>query len=545
MRRVRQTIYLSREDDETSRRSGWCVPAAHFLEYFSDALASDGTVSMIQPLIAPLYGGVSAHEILARLADEKVSDYEIVRGHWKKEWGETGFESRWRRALHDGVVAGSSRKKVALPQVKFPEPELTSPQGLEAVFRPDPSIWDGSFANNVWLQELPKPMTKLTWDNAALIAPELAARHGLSNGAVIRIEGRGRSIEAPVWIVPGQAQESVVLPLGYGRTGRIARGHGFKAGKLRVSQTPFILTGVRIAKTGKKTRLSSTQEHRRMEGRALALSAGRDEFIADPHWVHRRAHSPESASLYPPFVAGKHRWAMAIDLNACIGCSSCVIACQSENNTPNVGKKEVAKGREMHWLRVDDYAEDEAGDVRWLHQPVPCMHCENAPCEPVCPVAATTHSPDGINQMIYNRCVGTRYCSNNCPYKVRRFNFYEYADKHAESLRLMRNPDVTVRTRGVMEKCTFCIQRLNQATIEEKKSGRRFADGEVKTACQAACPTGAIVFGDWADPSSRVSVLKKNSLHYLILAELNVRPRVGYLGKILNPGAGETSGGPA
>jgi len=538
------SVRLGLYDDETSAQCQWHLPAAHYLEAWSDARAFDGTVTLMQPLVAPLYGGRSAHELLALLGEGGLrSGHDIVRDHWRAQWG-ADFESRWDRALQDGLVEGSAlaEKRVAVRHDAIRQAAAAPAEGadssLELIFTPDPSTWDGSFANNGWLQELPRPLTKLTWDNALLIAPGLAARLGIDNEDVVELACRGRTLEAPVWISPGHADGAASLSLGGGRTraGRVGDGKGCNAYALRSSDAPWFSPGLVIRKTGKKYPLATTQQHHTMAGRDLVRTATVAAFDRDPHAATPAfLPPPPAATLYPPARDDGYAWGMSINLGACIGCNACTIACQAENNIPVVGKAEVARGREMHWIRVDRYYEGAAASPCTHFQPVPCMQCEHAPCEVVCPVEASVHDSEGLNVQVYNRCVGTRFCSNNCPYKVRRFNFYQYADENTESLKAQRNPEVTVRMRGVMEKCSYCIQRIANARIEADKAGRRIRDGEVVTACQAACPTRAISFGDLNDPASRVRALKASPLDYALLAELNTRPRTTYLAKLTNP----------
>jgi molybdopterin-containing oxidoreductase family iron-sulfur binding subunit len=412
--------------------------------------------------------------------------------------------------------------------------------GLELVFRLDPFLLDGRFANNGWLQELPKPITKLTWDNAALLSPATARRLGVATEDVVVLRSGGRSVEAPVWVVPGHADESITVHLGYGRqrAGRVGNGIGFDANAIRASDAPWIVHGVELVKTGRSYPLASTQEHHSMEGRHLVIEASLDEFRREPGLVKERAEEPpKDLTLYAPHPYEGAAWGMTIDLATCVGCNACVAACNAENNIAVVGKDQVGRGREMHWLRVDRYFEGDESNPTIVHQPVPCMQCESAPCEVVCPVNATVHSNEGLNDMVYNRCVGTKYCSNNCPYKVRRFNFFKYQDWTTESLKLARNPDVTVRSYGVMEKCTYCVQRISQARITARKEERPVRDGEVVTACAQACPADAIVFGDLNDPASRVAAQKADARNYALLAELNTRPRTTYLASIRNTNA--------
>jgi MoCo/4Fe-4S cofactor protein with predicted Tat translocation signal len=556
-------IHSGLYEDETSAYCHWHVPATHYLESWSDIRAYDGTVTMLQPLIAPLYSGKSSHEILGALAGRSgESSYDTVRNYWKGQKLTGDFEMFWRTALHDGVVAGTTFQPKAV-QLKAPTNEWLArplspsdtrhptPDGsLEISFQPDPTIFDGRFANNGWLQELPKPLTKLTWDNAALISPKTAQRLGLSYqvGArggehgrvftdVIELRYEGRTLRVPSWIVPGHADECVTLHFGYGRTraGRVGNGTGFNAYDIRTANAPSYGTGLEIRKIGTQYMLACTQFHHSMEGRDLVRAATLEEYRKDPNFVQKEHHPEPEGSLYPGFKYEGYAWGMSIDVNACIGCNACVVACQAENNIAVVGKTEVTRAREMHWLRIDRYYKGSPENPETYHQPVPCMHCENAPCELVCPVGATNHSHEGLNDMVYNRCVGTRYCSNNCPYKVRRFNFFEYSDFDTPSLKPMRNPNVTVRSRGVMEKCTYCVQRINVAKIDAEKENRPVRDGEIQTACQAACPTQAIVFGDINNREAAVAKLKSESLNYGLLTELNTKPRTSYLAKLTNP----------
>jgi molybdopterin-containing oxidoreductase family iron-sulfur binding subunit len=535
-------IHLSLYEDETSELCHWHLPEAHPLEAWGDARAYDGTVTILQPLIEPLYAGRSALEVVSIFSGKpSQSGEEILREFWRGERGAGDFEHWWRTALHDGLVRGSefpakavSLRPDALAQLPAPAPAAA----LELSIRPDPNVWDGRFANNGWLQELPKPITKLTWDNAALLSPATAQRLGLASGDIAELELEGRSVRAPVWILPGHADDCLTVHLGYGRTraGKVAAGAGFNAYRLQTSDRPWSATGAEVRRTGERHLLASTQHHHAMEGRHLVREATLEEFHRDPHFAHHGAHTPPpELTLYPPVRYEGYSWGMTIDLNTCIGCGACVVACQAENNIPVVGKDQVARGRAMHWIRVDRYFEGDPAAPGIYHQPVPCMHCDHAPCEVVCPTAATVHSSEGLNQMVYNRCVGTRYCSNNCPYKVRRFNFYLYADWSAETLKMLRNPDVSVRSRGVMEKCTYCVQRINRARIAAEREDRSIRDGEVVTACEAACPVRAITFGNLNDPASRVARRKSDPRNYGILEELNTRPRTTYLARLRNP----------
>ncbi len=540
---VKLRVHLGLEDNETSRLCHWNIPEAHYLESWSDGRAYDGTVTIIQPLIQPLYAGKNGHQLIsALLGRPDTSSYDLVRDYWASRHGPEGFERFWRRALHDGFIEGSAAApRAAALRSDFDQaaPGQQAPaEGLELIFRPDPAIWDGRFANNGWLQELPKPLTRLTWDNAALLSPATAQQLGVNSEDVVELRFRGRSLEAPVWIMPGHNDGSVTVHLGHGRrqVGRVGEGTGFDAYALRTADDLNFGPGLEVHKTGKRHRLACVQEHSSMENRELVRIGSLEEYRQNPAFARGTEHERNPLSLYPdehPYEG--YAWGMSVDLNACTGCNACMVACQAENNVPIVGKQEVLKGREMHWIRIDRYYKGPLDDPQTYHQPVMCMHCENAPCEVVCPVGATVHSSEGLNDMVYNRCVGTRYCSNNCPYKVRRFNFFEYADYKTPSLKLLNNPDVTVRTRGIMEKCTFCVQRINASRIDAEKEGRQIRDGEVVTACQAACPTQAIVFGNINDPESEVSRLKSEPRDYGILADLNTRPRTTYLARLRNP----------
>jgi molybdopterin-containing oxidoreductase family iron-sulfur binding subunit len=544
--RVPFTAHLGLHEDETAARCLWHIPEAHELEAWGDTRAYDGTVTIQQPLIAPLYPGCrSAVELLsALLGRATVTGHDAVRAHWSAARPGTAFEAFWKRALHDGVVADTALPPRAVTLrageiARAVSAESARADGLEVAFRPDPGVWDGRFANNGWLQELPRPLTTLTWDNAAHIAPATAQRLGLRNEDVVELTLEGRSVAAPVWIVPGMADGTVALWLGYGRerAGRVGTGRGHDVYRVLPGSPATLHAGAQVRPTGERFPLACAQGHHSMEGRDLVRWAPLETYRKSPDFAQHMGHAAgeEHVSLYRDWKYEGHAWGMSIDLGACHGCNACVIACQSENNVPVVGKDQVILGREMHWLRVDRYFEGNLDDPMIHHQPLPCMHCENAPCEPVCPVAATVHDGEGLNQMVYNRCVGTRYCGNNCPYKVRRFNFLLYQDWQTPSLKLMRNPDVTVRSRGVMEKCTYCVQRINAARIQSEVEDRRIQDGEVTPACAAACPTQAIVFGDINDPESRVRRLKEMPLDYGLLTDLNTRPRTTYLARVTNP----------
>ena len=541
LQKVPLRIRLGLYEDESSALCHWHIPEAHFLESWSDARAHDGTVSILQPLIAPLYGGKSAHELLsALLGTPDKSGYDSLREYWQGQLKAGDFEMQWRTALHDGLVAGTGLPaRVPALRLPLPAPAPGGSRGtLELAFRPDPSVWDGRFANNGWLQELPRPLSKLTWDNAALLGPATAQRLDLKSEDLVELDLGGHKVTAPVWILPGQPADSVTLHLGYGRTraGRVGSGIGVNASAIRTAAAPWVASGLQLRKLGSRYPLVSTQEHSSMQGRHLVRAGTLAEYRKHPEFAREMGEAPaEEDSLYPGVKYEGYAWGMAIDLNACTGCSACVVACQAENNSPVVGKEQVSRGREMQWLRIDRYFEGGLDTPRVYHQPVMCQHCEKAPCEPVCPVSATVHSSEGLNDMVYNRCVGTRYCSNNCPYKVRRFNFLRFQDFETPSLQLMRNPDVTVRSRGVMEKCTYCVQRINAAKIDAEKQDRPVRDGEILTACQQVCPTQAIVFGNINDTGSRVAQLKADPRSYGLLADLNTRPRTSYLARVRNP----------
>ena len=542
MQKAAQRIYLAPYADETAALATWTIPAAHYMELWGDARAFDGTSSLIQPVIEPLYNGKSPYEVLAALLGQPdAKGYDILRQYWMDNWQDGSFENGWREALSRGVLPAAAPAAAGAAQVSADALSGASPaaQGeLEIVFRPDETIWDGRFANNAWLQELPKSLTKLTWDNAAFMSPATAERLGVTTDDVVQLSLRGHSVDAPVFIEPGQPENVVTVSLGYGRKagGNVLQGTGFNAYAIRTTEAPWFDSGLEVTSTGKKYKLAATYEHWTMENRDLVRSATLEEYEAHPNFAQEEHGGIDpNASLYPPVESTGYAWGMSINLNTCIGCNACVVACQAENNIPTVGKDQVARGREMLWLRVDRYYEGSIADPKVVYQPVPCMHCENAPCESVCPVEATSHSDEGINEMTYNRCVGTRYCANNCPYKVRRFNYYKYVDEKIVPLQAMRNPDVTVRSRGVMEKCTFCVQRVNEVRIQAEVEGRQIQDGEVKTACQQACPTNAIVFGDINQTDSAVRQLKDSPLNYGLLAELGTRPRTTYMAKVKNP----------
>lgn len=622
LEKVKLRAHLNLYNNETSEICHWHINAAHYLESWGDARAHDGTASIVQPLIAPLYEGRTPYEVLALFSDSyDRKAYEIVRNYWSGQQpilsrpiaAPTGvstgsvsdrvspsatpanapqtavapadFETWWRKCLHDGFIPNTAlpTKTVAAKTdlaSSLSQNAPTQASAYEIIFRPDPSIHDGRFANNGWLQELPKPLTKITWDNVALVSANTAKKMGVSRQNyeegkhgreayvdTIKLSLRDRTItqQVPVWVMPGQPDDVITIHLGYGRSsaaGRVAETTvtepdgplphgGFNAYDIRYSYEPWLANGARITKTGERFIVASTQAHFMLQepsfggpDRDILRESSVEEFVKDRELLKKEAekqkHELKELSLYPDVdyqnQGNGYAWGMSIDLNSCVGCNACMIACQSENNIPIVGKEQVTRSREMHWIRIDAYFKgDENKPEGPFFQPVPCMHCENAPCEPVCPVHATVHSSEGLNDMVYNRCVGTKYCSNNCPYKVRRFNFFLYQDWETPTYQLMRNPDVSVRSRGVMEKCTYCVQRIQSAKIKSEIEGRPVRDGEIVTACQSVCPSEAIVFGNINDPNSKVSKLKALERDYSLLGELNVRPRTTYLSALRNP----------
>ncbi len=564
--RIHQSLYY----DETSFHCHWHIPESHYLETWGDLRAHDATASLVQPLIAPLYSTKSAHELLAAiLGSGEQTGYDIVRAYWRNQNPPGDFEAWWTAALRLGVIVNSAATERIDAKMKLTRLEWEShgrkAGDIEIVFRPDPSVWDGRYANNGWLQEVPKPISQLTWDNAAMISPATARRLNVSHQQLVVMEYEGRRLKAGVYVLPGHADDCVTVHLGYGRSraGRVGGIDGailgFNAYALQTSTAPLFGGGLQITPTDMRYLLASTQVHHSMEGRDIVRVQSIDEFAhgsSHESSEHRTVH----LSLLPQYnYQNGHKWGMSIDNNACIGCNACVVACQAENNIPVVGKDQVLNGREMHWIRIDTYFSGGGDDPKdTVFQPMLCQHCENAPCELVCPVEATSHSAEGLNEMTYNRCIGTRYCSNNCPYKVRRFNFLEYHDKTTPVLKLLRNPNVTVRKRGVMEKCSYCVQRLNRTRIEmkkaeadmavassdeEKKAQRDRMDdlmGRLQTACQQACPTEAIIFGDMnyrfaGDKPAHVTELKQQPQSYGVLTELNTQPRTTYLPRLRNP----------
>ena len=559
--KVRLRVQLSGYRNETTDFMHWHVPEIHYLEGWSDGRSYDGKATVIQPMIMPLYEGRSAHELLAFFTDQAgASSHDLVQTYWKTQHPAADFEAWWRRSVHDGVVAENPvpLRQVAARLASPPAAPAVDPNAVEISFRPDPTIYDGSFINNAWLQETPKPLSRNTWDNVAMISPAMARARGLNllennndhqsdAQRVVEVEFQGRKVEAPYWPQPGHPDNAVTLFLGYGRrkTGRVGTGTGYDAYKIRSSSAQYVGSGAKLSVTNRYWDIAITQGHFGMDEREPVRAATLEKFIKNPGFAHaNREEEPQDEhgnpeSLYPDFRDKdwfqRYAWGMSIDLNSCVGCQACAVACQAENNISVVGKEQVQRGREMQWIRIDTYYEGSPANPSVYFQPVPCMQCENAPCEPVCPVGATVHSTEGLNDMVYNRCVGTRYCSNNCPYKVRRFNFFLFADYETPSLKLGRNPDVTVRSRGVMEKCTYCVQRITQARIASEKEERRIRDGEIKTACQQVCPTEAITFGDINDKSSALSRRRDTPRRYQLLAELNTRPRTTYVAAVNNP----------
>lgn len=546
VKQVPLSIHLGDAADETGTLASWHIPKTHDLEAWGDRIGSDGTMSIQQPLIAPMFDSMSSIELLARLLGSTESAYALVREtHRGRARG--SFERAWKRWLHDGVIKTDAAQefggRLEAPRLASAFEGAPSFGGLEVNYVIDPTILDGRFGDNPWLQELPDPITRLTWDNAALISPQTAAALGVETGDMVRVGVEGREIDIAAFVQPGIARGVVTLPLGYGRrVGRFASA-GFDVGGIRAWSTRHLALGGAVKPGGRRYTLASTQPVTNLRGRPHIRQATQSEFLADPRFVKRSELIDEKhihSAWKEPALTGQHQWGMVIDLNTCMGCGTCTIACQAENNISWVGKEEVLLGREMHWIRIDRYHEGDGDDLEFVSQPVSCAQCETAPCENVCPVGATAHSPEGLNDMAYNRCIGTRYCANNCPYKIRRFNFFNYAKRNdadfEQRTALQRNPDVTVRFRGVMEKCTYCVQRISKARIEAKVHGNgTIPDGTVVPACAQACPTQAIVFGNISDAQSEVSRQRNDPRNYEILAELNIRPRTTYLAALKNP----------
>jgi MoCo/4Fe-4S cofactor protein with predicted Tat translocation signal len=566
LKNVDTLAHLGAYLDETAQVAQWHINSAHYLETWSDVRAYDGTISIVQPMIEPLYGGRTSHDVIQSLLDSPdVSAYTAVRENWKP-MVKGDFEAEWRKALHAGFLEGSdfeAKTVSAKAGATLPSSPAAGNDGFEVIFRPDPNVYDGRFAHISWLQELPKPVTNLSWDNAALVSMDTLGKLKLTEADIIEIEVNGRKVNAPLLMMPGHPNDSITVYLGSGRRAgsRVSGGVGFDAYLIRTSDTPLFAQGAKVRSMGGRWDLAVTkshyQDHRSVsdggdgsgthsiegneaEDRGIIRYATLDEFRKNPNFAHEgevSSHDLESkdTSLFPNYTYDKNAWGMAIDLNSCVGCNACIMSCYAENNIAVVGKQQVKIGRLMQWLRIDTYFEGDLESPKAHFQPMTCQHCENAPCEQVCPVGATVHTPEGLNTMVYNRCVGTRYCANNCPYKVRRFNFLLYSDYETESLKLMRNPDVSVRSRGVMEKCTYCLQRISAAKIDADKENREIRDGEIVTACQQACPTSAIEFGNINDKNSRVAKLKAQQRDYSVLADLNTRPRTTYTAGVINP----------
>lgn len=563
MQKAGTRIHVSLNDDATSRLCQWHLPRAHYLEGWGDAMGWDGSYLAVQPLIQPLFGGKTVTEVLSVLVDETPRNaYAIARDSFARisgagkaaPEGNDRFEKKWRRFIHDGVLQGSAKRGEPLalngtPLAAPRAPGDLSAQNLELSIHHDQSVFDGRFCDNAWLQEMPDFMTKLTWDNAALLSPATAAELGVGHGDLVDLEFAGRKQAMPVYVLPGQARYSVSVMLGYGKpdAGRVGQGSGFNAYTLRTSGALHGGAGLKLTKTGATYKLATTQDHfamdtvgaeeiqKRVPG--LVRQGDLEEYREHPEFVdHLGIHHPPLESLWKEWDYNGYKWGMSVDLNACNGCNACIIGCQAENNIAVVGKDEVARGREMSWIRLDRYFLGDAEDPECAQQPVACAQCELAPCEEVCPVAATMHSSEGLNTMVYNRCVGTRYCSNNCPYKVRRFNWFNNFEDLTATQRLVLNPDVTVRARGVMEKCTYCVQRIEKARVAARVDGnRKIRDGDITPACAQTCPTDAIVFGDLNDPESRVAKLREVPRSYDLLAYLNIKPRTSYMARIRNP----------
>jgi len=564
--KVGTVVHLGNHRDETGLEAHWHINAAHYMESWTDGRAYDGTVSVVQPMIDPLYGGHSAHEIVQSLLDKPdVSPYAAVRENWSAQTASNApgvdADFGWRKLLHDGFLSGSAFTpkagggKATVPAAPAQLPADT----LEIVFRPDPHVYDGRFANVGWLQEIPRPITNLSWDNAAMMSYTTLGKLGVVEHDVIEITLNGRKVLAPALAVPGHPDGTITVHLGQGRkTGRVAGGVGFNAYLIRTSASPYFDKGATIRKTGDKWGLAIPKSHyidqratyvggdgsgtHSLEGnealdRGIIRYATLNQFKKDQNFAHEGEGKDDlepTDSMFPAYRYDKNAWGLSIDMNSCVGCNACIVSCYAENNIAVVGQHQATWGRIMQWIRIDTYYEGDLAAPRAHFQPMTCHHCENAPCEQVCPVGATVHSPEGLNMMVYNRCVGTRYCSNNCPYKVRRFNFLLFSDYTTPSLKLMHNPDVTVRSRGVMEKCSYCVQRINEAKITADKENREIRDGEIVTACQQACPTNAIIFGNINDATSKVAKLKKQERTYGVLADLNTRPRTTYLAEVIN-----------
>jgi len=536
--RVEMRFHSGLYFDETAALCQWHAPLQHDLETWSDARAVNGLATILQPLIGFSFGGRSRHVMLQNcLGDVFAEARAVVVETWREFWNDA-FDEHWNSALVAGFVPDSAPAEIAVQPIVDTAPAVARAargEGLTVVVKPDPTIWDGRFANLAWLQELPKPLTKVTWDNVILVSPALAEELHIETGNEVRLEVPGRSVAGPAWVMPGQEPRTVTVFLGYGRgpIGRVMEGAGYDAYRIRTVADPWQSGGAGLTRTSKVWQLASTQLHFALEGRDMVrfVPAG-DARVDGRHSKKRKVGETRKETIYPVQHYESPSWGLSIDTDLCIGCNACVVACVAENNIPMVGKEQVAMGREMFWLRVDRYYQGPPENPKTVFQPVPCMHCEKAPCEMGCPVNATTHSPDGLNQQVYNRCIGTRTCSSYCPYKVRRFNWFDLTGSDPPEIQALRNPDVTVRDRGVMEKCTYCVQRIRSAEIQAKIDGRPIRDGEIQTACQQACPTSAIVFGDVMDPETVVSRRKTSSRDYSLLEEVNTWPRTTYLARI-------------
>src|SRR5271165_1611437 len=554
MDKVQLRVQYSLYQDETYDHIHWHINGTHYLEEWGDCRAFDGTCTITQPLVAPLYNAKSPYEfIFSLVGSSETAGYDIVRKYWQGQMKGGDFDASWRKAVHDGFVANSAFPAKSL---SAKAPTLSPTAGdkggapeMEVMFRRDPLIYDGSRANNAWLQETPKPLVNLCWDNAVLISPTTAKKRGLATGDVVEIDVNGRKVNGPIWPQPGHPNDSVTVFLGYGRTkgGRVADGVGFDGYQIRTSDAQWTASG-KITRVGSGYGFADPQGFQYIDysdlpkateplkNRHIIRKARREDILMHPNFAHEEEEQvPPEMTLYYPYQYTELKWGMTIDMNSCIGCKTCIVACQAENNIPVVGKEQTMRGRQMQWLRVDVYYEGGTENPGTYYQPIPCQQCENAPCEVVRPVGATVHSTEGLNDMVYNRCVGTRYCSNNCPYKVRRFNFLLWQDWTTPQYKMMRNPEVSVRSRGVMEKCTYCIQRITHGRLTAEKENRSVRDGEVVTACQQACPAGAIVFGNLNDKDSRVAKIKAQQRNYSLLEDLNTRPRTTYMAVVQNP----------
>jgi MoCo/4Fe-4S cofactor protein with predicted Tat translocation signal len=550
--KVKNRIHFGDHTDETANASHWHIPRSHFMESWGDARATDGVVSIVQPQIAPLYATKSDVEFANLIVTGlDASGYELVRETWFDSLLSSDKERNWQTALHDGLLESSRFSDVGSPEIdggvvatmlrhsELPSRAITD-NAFEIVFAASGTLHDGRYGNNAWLVEMPDPVTKNTWGNAAVMSQTSADKLGiLKSGEAVSIELNGQTVVLPSFVLPGHADNSITLELGWGqsRMGRVAdEAMGVNVSPLRNSEHAGFQDGGRVTRTGAFIDLPCTQNHGSMEGRAIVREATLDTYKHDKKFAQHMVHVPNLDSLWKEHTYQEgYQWGMSVDLNACTNCNACVLACQSENNIPVVGKERVKVGREMHWIRMDRYFVGDQNDARVATQPMMCQHCEMAPCEQVCPVNATVHDSEGLNVMTYNRCIGTRYCSNNCPYKVRRFNFFNYTNEYPDSVKMTQNPDVTVRSRGVMEKCTFCVQRITLSKAKAKQEGREVKDSDLQTACQQACPPNAISFGNINDPQSEVSKLRKNARAYGVLEEFNTRPRVQYLAGVLNP----------